>query len=68
MNERIQRQRQLQACRTNTHTEHVRFADETSQMEKKRYNEQEQRMQAIKGVSMFYARSSRINSSIIQVE
>lgn len=27
-----------------------------------------ERMQAIKGVSMFYARSSRINSSIIQVE
>lgn len=36
--------------------------------EEKVQPEQEQRMQAIKGVSMFYARSSRINSGIIQVE
>lgn len=69
-NERIQRQR-LQACRTHTHMN--TYAPPTEEQEQrgtqqKRYTEEEQRMQAIKGVSMFYARSCWINSGIIQAE
>lgn len=60
---------------TNTHTaQRTRTLDEKrkrKQKKRKTTNKNmstKQRMQAIKGVSMFYARSSRINSGIIQVE
>lgn len=60
---------------TNTHTplnEHVHSMKRESESKKRKTTNKnmstKQRMQAIKGVSMFYARSSRINSGIIQVE
>lgn len=52
---------------TNEH-KHVQHNYQTREMENEVKQEQDQRMQAIKGVSMFYARSSRINSGIIQAE
>lgn len=61
---------------TNTHTHrstntYSRWKEKAKAKKRKTTNKNmstKQRMQAIKGVSMFYARSSRINSGIIQVE